>query len=184
MQFARFLLAPFALLLLGVVVFVDYGARSPGPISAAHAQVPELLGARSCDVCHGAEGETLAGACNTCHEEIGDQVLDRTGAHGLLSPVLADDCGKCHMEHRGRGFQPIGDRAFQLAGIRDGVQGFTHEGLNFELSGNHGELSCVECHEHADDDPLPEGCKRFLGKDQSCASCHEDPHEGQLQDCD
>ena len=168
-----------------VVWFVWHDTRQvgPGPLSAAHAQDPEL-DEQDCEVCHGEKGAGTAGmarACTHCHEEIGAQLAGKSGLHGMI-PGDATRCGACHSEHHGRELALVSGAAFERAGVRDVVH-YDHAGLGFTLGGKHLDLDCIECHENSDVRALEKGKLRFLGKSQACASCHKDPHAGRLPDC-
>ena len=77
----------------------------------------------------------------------------------------------------------VTEAAFRRSGF-GGRKDYKHEGLRFGLLGAHTELDCVKCHKQSRLPLLPEGKKRFLGLNQDCASCHEDPHKGkQGEDC-
>lgn len=162
------------------LVWLDRGRTSPGPLSATHAQDPEL-GANACDRCHGESARDMPAACGTCHAGISDQIARKTGLHGTLT-ADASLCGRCHSEHHGAEFVIAGERAFTLAGVAD-VAHYDHAGLGFALKGRHLELACDQCHRNADVVVLAKGQQRFTGLEQRCASCHEDVHAGQLPDC-
>ncbi len=160
-------------------VWSDRERVSPGPVSAAHAQEASLE--QDCERCHGRPGEPLSSACADCHAPIAAQLAERRGFHGTLAGG-AEGCGRCHSEHHGREFQLAGAASFALAGVAD-RDAYDHAGLGFALAGRHTALACRACHPHADDAVIAKGDARFLGLSQSCASCHEDPHAGQLPDC-
>ncbi len=164
-------------------VWKDSSQVSPGELSAAHAQDPDLKES-SCEACHGDDAKNAAGmaaACAHCHAPIAEQIAARRGLHGTLAGDV-QRCGTCHSEHHGRGFRMVTEAAFKKAGVDDPAH-FDHKGLGFALGGKHLALECKKCHVHADDALLAKGQKRFGGESQACASCHKDPHEGQLPDC-
>ena len=185
-----------ALVSLGLVlwlVYVDLGGfdadgASPGPLTTTHARLPELEGRGSCAACHGDGPAAMASACADCHEAIEEQLASGRGLHGALVDRLgageAARCSACHVEHHGDGVALVSDRAFALAGFA-AREDFDHPNVDFGLHGRHAELACAECHEHADAALLPEGASRFLGLEQRCAACHEDPHGGRMrQSCE
>lgn len=123
---------------------------------------------------HARSGFSLAAAhapleCAACHRDAPGQAL-REGrgpgcetchdpAHGELGA-----CATCHLDaHLG----------FDAARARDV---FDHRATGFHLERRHGALACASC--HPDDGGPPEA---------RCASCHVDPHAGQLsfqcEDC-
>jgi len=181
------------LALLGVVVFLDHGRRSPGPIAATHAALPELgpLGAGSdahaetgCQICHGDEKRSLTEACNSCHADIAEQLRTRRSVHGRLAAEQVRHCGRCHGDHHGKDSRLITDHSFEQAGMAK-IADYRHQdlGREYRLAGRHTVIGCEKCHTHAQDVMLAKGHKRFLGLQQECVSCHEDPHAGKLPDC-
>ncbi len=178
---AGFVLAAASAFLVVVIATWDSQQRSsPGPITLVHERSAEIDG-DDCKACHGEIGSSMRAACAVCHADVEEQVVRGTGFHGRIADVSR--CGTCHGEHHGSEFELAGRGAFALAGIAD-RDAYQHEGLAFELGGDHTRgLACKACHEHADDLVLAKGAHRFGGESQACASCHEDPHEGRLADC-
>jgi len=170
----KLILATLSIVLVAILVVLDLGQTSPGPLSTVHARAGDL-DEGSCEVCHGGAGTTLAAACNACHTPIADQLAKSAGFHGALENGA--DCGHCHIEHLGSAHALVDGHAFGQAGFEP-REGYVHGSLSFTLTGRHDELGCAECHPKADLHPLPRGDQRFLGQSQACASCHDDPHEG------
>ena len=171
-----------ALLASGLVVwlsFADAGRRSPGPLAASHFHAAALPDDASCADCHGGGGRSMAQACNECHASIGEQLAAGSGLHGGLAAELAQDCGGCHPDHHGREFSVVNALSFRMAGF-ERREDFDHGMVDYRLDGKHAELSCADCHPHADQDWLRKGEQRFLGRTQDCASCHEDAHDGRM----
>ncbi|NUP97713.1 MAG: hypothetical protein HUU28_16255 [Planctomycetaceae bacterium] len=175
------------LLSLAVVVALvlhESEETSPGPLTRVHAAVPELVERGSCERCHGDGEVTLAAACSECHPEIGRQLAQKKGFHGALEEPKLARCGACHGEHHGDALAPVDARVFALAGVADRAA-FRHDFVDWRLVGVHERLECSKCHRNADVDVLASGASRFLGLDQRCSSCHEDPHKGQFEErCD
>lgn len=166
-----------------VVLWEAEERTSPGPLHPVHSSVAALAGSEGCARCHGQPGsDAMADACAGCHEEIAVQVARGDGLHGGVDDVA--QCGSCHVEHHGAEIAPVGDHTFARAGIAT-ADAYDHRHAEvFALEGAHAELACARCHEHADVAVLPEGSHRFLGLDQSCTSCHEDVHRGEMgPDC-
>jgi hypothetical protein len=159
---------------------VGYSGRtSPGPLSAVHGREDALDDRNDCSSCHGGWFETMEEACLGCHEVIGEHMESGTGLHGVLPAAQARNCGLCHSEHHGEGFSLVNRQSFLQAGASD-PEAFDHEMVGFPMAGKHLEIACSKCHEHADTDLLPKGATRFVGLEQDCAACHEDPHEGRM----
>lgn len=152
---------------------------SPGELAAVHGRVAELSARSGCAECHGEGDVTLAQACLECHEDVGSHVGAGKGLHGALERSVATQCALCHSEHHGAAFPMVNRRAFFIAGVPDPDE-FPHEMVGFAMGGEHLELDCTECHEHAHDAVLQEGDRRFLGLAQDCATCHDDPHGGRM----
>lgn len=182
MRGVRWLVVVLGGALVGLLVWVESSAPSPGPLAAVHARVPELAGKAGCARCHGG-AQTMAQACAACHEEIAAQTAMREGLHGGIPAERAAGCGGCHGEHNGPDFPMAGPRAFAGIGVAD-VRAFEHAGLAFDLHGAHRALACEKCHAHAEVAVLPPGSKRFLGASDDCATCHRDPHGGRLPECE
>lgn len=163
-----------------LLAIADVGRKSPGPVSRVHARIDELDGGAACSMCHGGWFGDLRSSCADCHEDIATQVQARRGLHGTFVPELAAACGTCHGEHHGDEFRLVNRLAFAQAGIPDVLQ-FDHRRIGFALGGAHTALACTKCHTNADAALLPGGGKRYLGLQQACGSCHQDPHGGAMQ---
>ncbi|MHC5063585.1 MAG: hypothetical protein ACYTG5_06390 [Planctomycetota bacterium] len=158
----------------------DLARRDPGPLAEVHQRIPELTGRANCSKCHGGWWVSMTEACLDCHKPIADQLAGGDGLHGALGEARSDLCVLCHSDHHGPDFAMVNDQSFILAGVPK-QENFDHQMVGFEMNGQHLELACSECHQNADEPVLPEGESRFLGLDQDCASCHEDPHEDRYQ---
>ena len=163
-----------------VLVLHDLDRASPGPLAHVHQRVPELADSDGCAQCHGGWFESMTDSCLECHEPIAKHIEAGAGLHGILDPELAGNCAVCHSDHHGEGFAIVDVQSFRNAGF-EGRDDFQHARVGFPMDGKHLELSCAECHTNADERLLPEGEHRYLGLSQDCATCHDDPHEGQMQ---
>jgi len=67
-------LALLSLLIVLAIVLHESDATSPGPLTAVHARVPELMESGSCERCHGARVPEMASACGECHGGIAAQL--------------------------------------------------------------------------------------------------------------
>lgn len=175
----QLLIAFFSLLGVAAIALVDGGRTSPGTLSGVHGQLPELQGRLGCAQCHGGWFSSMASACLDCHEPIAHQLDAGTGLHGTLGSA-GRRCAECHSDHNGESFALVGRHSFARAGVPD-PERFDHALVGFEMGGRHLELDCSACHEQADADLLLPGQRRFLGLSQSCASCHDDPHQGAMR---
>lgn len=160
-----------ALAVLGLAVELARESPSPGPLAAAHAELPELAGLAGCQRCHADGG--LAEGCATCHAEIGAQLASATGWHGARLDQGVRECDRCHGEHWGTGFPLVHDGAW---GGAPPTFASAHAHAPFTLAGAHTSLACVKCHRPQD------GRTSFLGGSQTCDACHDDPHGAAMSD--
>ncbi len=166
---------------LGVVALVakDVKRSGPGVLSEVHGLVDELVGSGSCSQCHGDKNTSPDQACLACHEAIGKHIGAGKGLHGSLGSQVQRACALCHSEHHGAAAALVNVRTFLIAGVED-ISKFDHEVVGYELAGAHTELECTECHVNAELVLIPEGGTRYIGLQQNCATCHEDPHDGAM----
>jgi hypothetical protein len=131
---------------------------SPGALSRHHA---EVSGITQCVACHDVGGGVSATKCMDCHERVEEQVRTNTGFHAGKGQT----CHDCHPDHRGLDAP--------LTEFHE--QAFDHSQTGFDLHGAHEPLACNACH-------TEDGT--FIGLEQACMTCHEDPHnaiEGRAQ---
>jgi hypothetical protein len=171
------LLALVAALLLGLGAGAARAQVSPGPLAAAHAA---LDGTLQCFQCHGG-GKLMDPRCLACHTEV---AWMRTQKRGLHARVADRPCAKCHPDHAGRDFKLIAWEAGT-------PEQFDHRDAGWILEGKHATLACRSCHkpefQRSGAAPLlqrKDHAQSWLGLETACASCHRDPHAGQLgTDC-
>lgn len=168
------LLAP--LLALAGLAGVAGAQVSPGPLSTAHAK---LDGALQCFQCHAKGGATGAmdQRCLACHTEV---AWMRQRARGFHATVAKQPCASCHPDH--------GGRDFRLVAWDGGTpEKFDHRRAGWALEGKHATVACRDCHEPQNQKSGATALLRkvshadsWLGLETACASCHADPHRGQL----
>lgn len=161
------------------LVHRDIERTTPADLTSVHRREPDLAARDGCALCHGDGEVSLTQACLECHGTIGLQIEASHGLHGSLDPNVAQACAVCHSEHHGEDFAIVNERSFAIAGVPD-VLAFDHGPVGFPMEGAHLELECNECHANAIEPVLERGETRFIGLDQDCAACHEDPHEGRM----
>jgi len=123
------------------------------------------------------EGKHAGLACAKCHlpkgaatvykvkfEQCGDCHADVHRAQFREGPYL-NRCEECHTVG---GFRPS---TFTLA---------RHQKTGYPLAGAHAAVACGECHEEKGAAHPAAGRFRFAGRD--CATCHQDPHQGQFRE--
>ena len=151
---------------------------SPGPLSQSHHS---LEGASNCFKCHATGAGVSDAKCVACHTEIGWM---RGRGRGLHARVKATPCAKCHPDHAGADFQ--------LVHWDEGApEKFDHHRAGFALEGKHASLECRQCHQpkmqKSGAAPMirqKDHARSWLGLETACASCHADPHTGELgADC-
>ena len=168
-------------LALALLLAVPVAARaqlSPGPLAEPHRA---LEGATQCYQCHARGAGVVDAKCLACHGEI---AWTRARGRGLHARVTATPCAKCHPDHAGRDFALV--RWDEGAPER-----FDHRRTGYALEGKHAGLACAKCHQPAlqrsGAAPLirkRDHARSWLGLEPACASCHEDPHRGQVgADC-
>lgn len=136
-----------------------HGSNSVFPLVGKHNSV-------ACIECHRVpqEGARLAEArfvgigrkCDHCHAD------PHVGQ-------FARDCQTCHSEQGWKGRWLVDAHGPSSA---------------YPLRGKHAAVACIKCHTPSEDGAVLAQA-RFVGLSTNCASCHEDPHDGQMRSsCD
>ncbi len=143
---------------------------SPGDLAKAHT---EFEGMSNCTKCHDLGKQVSKAKCLDCHTEISDLINLNRGFHSNKK-VAAKDCWSCHGEHFGRNFKII----------KFDENKFDHNESGFKLKGSHKKLDCDNCHksEFIHDKKLRSKKNTFLGLSTNCKNCHEDVHQGTLDE--
>ena len=129
---------------------------SPGKVIQGHAKYEDDC--RSCHVPLQRTGQEKL--CMDCHKDVGQDVRDKRGLHGLMKP---QPCRTCHTEHRGRD-----------ARIAEFDQKtFDHTQTDYPLLDAHRKVECAKCHVTG---------KRWREAPLDCNACHskDDVHKGSL----
>jgi hypothetical protein len=136
---------------------------SPGPLSAAHAN---LRG--RCFACHVPFAKQAQNrTCLACHKDISGDLAKRTGFHGRTPGIASRQCSTCHGEHKGK----------RAALVRFDPHHFDHRFTDFALVGAHRSVACRGCH-------LPG--RTFASATGTCIACHarNDVHHAKFgRDC-
>lgn len=136
---------------------------APGKLSRAHAH---LAGIGNCGQCHTKKKKADPMKCLACHRDLAERIKAGRGWHRNK----IDGCIACHPEHQGEDFNLI----------EWDPKKFAHDQSGFPLKGRHRQISdCAACHSKANALPGKKG-RSYLLKSAACASCHADPHRGQL----
>jgi hypothetical protein len=113
-------------------------------------------------------------ACVSCHKTVTATMKDFRG--------LQTTCASCHADvHRGE----LGPRCEQCHSAKSfAVKAFTHANPRPFFAGQHSALTCTQCHVKTltPTRTVTNAAERvgFTSTATSCASCHKDPHLGQL----
>ena len=166
-----------ATLIGGLMATLYSRAPMPAKITDTHAAVIAAGTIESCQTCHHEEG--LDRGCLECHTEIDEQLRSEKGYHHFLAQADEFRCADCHAEHLGSEFPLVNDVSWggQVP------ESFVHPHVAFDLEGVHQKLACEECHDakregpfHMADFPQIPRDHTFLGLNQDCRFCHDDPH--------
>ncbi len=123
--------------------------------------------------------------CRACHPIETRAMADTDGGPAALVRFrpLSLDCAACHPgPHLGQ-FKQGCESCHTTGGFGLALTLFSHEtGSQFPLRGKHASVACGECHRReAGAFPAGNGVAvRFVGLTTTCAGCHRDPHDGQL----
>jgi hypothetical protein len=151
---------------------------SPGPLAQAHQS---LSGDSNCIKCHEVSTKTPTFRCTECHREIAREIQQDRGLHATFprSAVPGAACVKCHSDHNGADFQ--------MVHWNPTPNGFDHSKTGYVLDGKHIGVSCRSCHKaqhiairQRSMLPGKDLNRTWMGLSPSCATCHEDPHEGRF----
>ncbi len=127
-----------------------------------HPRSPEFFAGRHAGV-----------ACARCHVRMPEAVRAKL-------PSTA--CSSCHADvHLGQ-VGPACERCHGVDGARFAPVRFSHEAGAFPLTGKHHEAACAKCHP-SETVAFPVGtgtARRLRPVSRECASCHKDPHLGQV----
>ena len=137
---------------------------SPGPLSRDHAR---WEGDDHCNRCHASGRGVSKDACLECHQDVRARVRAGRGLHG--HEYRNQECGRCHVEHLGRGASLVRWPGGSMAR-------FDHRLSGYELRGAHRTAECRDCHDQRNS----RGNPTFIGQRQTCSSCHEDPHDNRF----
>jgi hypothetical protein len=130
------------------------------------------------------EGRHAALSCVECHTETlqPTRTSDRAPVLRVGFTTTATACVSCHADvHLGQ-LQTNCQRCHSVETPEFAVTAFAHDDTAFPLTDKHAPLECASCHA-VETGAFPAGhgsARRYTGVGTTCASCHEDPHEGQL----
>jgi hypothetical protein len=94
----------------------------------------------------------------------------------------SEACVSCHQDVHAGQLGTRCDTCHTVQTPKFAVASFAHERTRFPLTGKHAPLACDVCHK-METRSFPTGSsttRRFAGIGVECATCHQDPHAGQL----
>lgn len=134
------------------------------------------------------EGPHQDVSCRSCHkpEYVTDTTVRRFKAkHAALDSTylgLSATCRTCHEDdnpHRDQ-FQRQDCGSCHRTETWDEAPAFDHEDAQFALTGMHVDVSCQSCHTK-NEGPSGKSYVQYTGLAfETCASCHEDVHDGEF----
>jgi len=152
---------------LGYSLWHDGGLIfSPGSVSAKSIAGIALNGFIShadfekvCSFCHQPLETRQDDLCITCHTDIKDELDSQVGLHSRIKSV--ESCATCHLDHRGRNFNPT----------LDSLERFDHTVTAFALTWHQVNIDtslmeCEACHNFK---------QGFIVPNQVCVDCHNKP---------
>lgn len=157
---------------LGTTCETCHTAKSFLVTSYTHARQPAFFAGQHAPV-----------ACVKCHDKT--VVPSRTGGpvvYRVGYRTTPTTCVSCHQDvHLGQ-VSTTCENCHAITTARFGVVGFSHAITKFPLTGKHGPVPCEKCHK-VETSRFPAGpgtARRLTGITTTCATCHADPHQGQL----
>jgi hypothetical protein len=175
---------------LGTSCEMCHTARSFQVTGFTHARVRSFFDGQHatlrCAQCHISTYGTIPGPAATQPRA----AVVASAARATSTPAIsrlgfaktADACATCHTDvHLGQ----VGTRCetcHTVATPKFAVQTFQHSTTRFPLTGKHTAVACQSCHTVATQDfPAGHGtARRLAGMGTACATCHQDPHKGEL----
>ena len=130
-------------------------------------------------------GQHASLTCAQCHTATFKPVSTATGVPPLRVgfTTTATACATCHTDvHLGQ-FRADCESCHAIDAPKFAVVGFSHAATKFPLTGRHAPLACARCH-LVETGAFPAGrgtARRLTGIGTACATCHQDPHRGQLR---
>jgi hypothetical protein len=183
---------------------VDFAGLNPACVSCHKDQHAGKFGP-ACDSCHRPATFKAAGfahprrpeffagrhqglPCERCHVRATSRPLKTdvpaSAAKSTATPPPSPECLTCHADtHMGQ----VGtacDRCHAVDGARFAPVRFSHDTTPFPLSGKHKAVLCAKCHvKETGSFPTGTGtATRLRPMQTACATCHKDPHMGQVDD--
>src|SRR5215471_10705852 len=132
------------MLVVGVAHADDFFSSKPGDLTGAHK---DLDNQDHCNDCHvNGTKDVDRNKCLNCHDHnnLRDRMKSGKGFHA--SGLVGDkQCEKCHLEHKGRGFDLMGWKS-----VPGGQDNFNHDLTGWKLNGKHATTKCADCHKKKD----------------------------------
>jgi hypothetical protein len=144
------------------------------------------------------DGQHSALRCVQCHKGTAAMASTRSAATpAARAPVTApaprmphvglaktsDSCVSCHQDPHFGQVSARCETCHTVEAPKFAIASFAHERTKFPLTGKHTGVECTTCHK-VETQAFPAGVatiRRLTGLGATCASCHQDPHQGQLE---
>ena len=131
-------------------------------------------------------GTHTEASCRSCHQPdfiVAEDVIDFKGEHDALDKTFlgtSTECIGCHLPdspHENQ-FPEVNCDTCHDTEIWEEVPFFDHDDTDFPLTGLHKDVECESCH-NTWTSPAGEPYVQYVDRDfATCASCHEDSHDG------
>jgi hypothetical protein len=96
-------------------------------------------------------------------------------------PRTPDTCTSCHRDAHDGQLGTACDTCHTVDTPHFAVPSFRHELTKFPLTGKHAGAQCQDCHTApAIGGSSAKAARQFRGVSTTCATCHPDPHRGEL----
>jgi hypothetical protein len=149
---------------LGYSLWHDGGLIfSPGSVSAKGLTGIAINGftshvdfEKTCSLCHQPLITSQDVLCMTCHTTVKDEINNQVGLHSRIDSV--ESCSACHVDHRGRDFNPTLDSLGRFDHTITAFSLSRHQ-VNYDAS----LMECDACHDFTQGSKVP---------DQVCVDCH------------
>ena len=128
-------------------------------------------------------GQHASLTCAQCHvKTLAPARTVKNAAERVGFTATSTACVSCHKDvHLGQ-LTTNCEKCHTIEAAKFAVVGFSHAATTFPLTGKHVPVPCEKCH-LVETGMFPAGsgtARRFAGVSSACATCHQDPHRGQL----
>ena len=138
---------------------------------------PNLLFVHNRDSQFRLEGKHSDTSCEKCHVS----QTDSGDGSKFVFYGIGTDCSECHRDPHNGQFEKSCESCHSEQGWKGRWLVEAHgPSSSYPLRGKHATVDCLKCHTPPEPGVVLAEA-RFAGLSQKCASCHEDPHGGQMR---